>query len=138
MVAVHPTLSIQYGDWPMRRLAAESSSLFKNKERKYLLEQVVLDLSIQSSRVLTRIFLGRHGVSIECDDVSRSRVWPNVEVRNETVLVAVVPYKMLAEIVLDVEVQPHGVFSILPLRLRDRAGFDGDLRPEHLFKRRAL
>src|SRR5215510_4384010 len=136
MVAVHQTLSIQYGqydDWPRRRLAAASSSLSKNKERKYLLEQVVFDLSIQSSRVLTRIFLGRHGVSIECDDVSRSRVWPNVEVGNETILAAAVAYKALAEIVLDEKCQPHGVFSILPFRLCDFARFNSDLLAEHLF-----
>src|SRR5215468_106465 len=133
MVAVRRSLSIQYGDWPMRRFVA-SSSLPQNKERKDSLEQVVFDLSIQSSRILTRILIGRYGVGVERDDVSRSRIGANVEVRNEAVLAAAVADEMLAEIVFDEKRQPHGVFSILPFRLNNRPGIDGDLRLEHLFE----
>src|SRR5215467_5443479 len=121
----------------MRRLAA-SGPLPRNKERKDYLEQVIFDLSIQSSRVLARILLGRHGVGVECDDVSRSCIGPNVEVRNEPVLAAAVAYEMLAEIILDEKSQSHVVFSTLPFRLCDLPGIDGDLRLEHLFERRAL
>src|SRR5262245_10403546 len=137
MVAVRRALSIGQGAWPKWRLAA-SGSLPWNKERKDPLEQVVFDLSIQSCRVLARILFGRHGVGVERDDVSRSRIGANVEVGNEAVLVAVVADEMLAEIILDVEGQPHGVFSILPFRLYNRPGIDDDLRLEYLFNLRSL
>src|SRR5215471_3361266 len=99
---------------------------------------MVFYLPVQSPGVLTRILLGRYGLGIKRDDVSRSRIWPNVEVRNEAVLIAAVPDEMLAEIILDEKAQPNGVFSILSFRLHERFGSDGDLRMEHLFKRRSL
>src|SRR5262245_33445532 len=124
----------QYVHRTIRRLAS-SGSLPRNKERKDSLEQVVFDLSIQSSSVLARILIGRHGVGVERDDVSSSRIGANVEVRNEAVLAAAVPYETLAEIVFDEKRQSHGVFSILPFRLNNRTGIDGDLPLEHLFER---
>src|SRR5262245_5699284 len=98
MVAVRHALSIRYGVWPIREA---SGSLPRNKERKDYLKQVVFDLLIQSSRVPARILLGRHGVGVERDDVSRSRIGANVEVRNEAVLAAAMAYEPLAEIILD-------------------------------------
>src|SRR5262245_58956402 len=134
MVVVRRALSIRQGDWPRRRSAA-SGSLPRNEERKDFLEQVVFDLSIQSSGVLARILIGRHGVGVERDDVSRSRIGANIEVRNEAILAAAVSYEMLAEIVFDEKRQRHGVFSILTFRLNTRPGIDGDLRLKHLFER---
>src|SRR5262245_19852186 len=150
MVAVRHALSIRSPYWPIALLAdrpigqhvhrtirrsAASGSLPRNKERKDSLEQVVFDLSIQSSSVLARILIGRHGVGVERDDVCRSRIGANVEVRNEAVLAAAVPYEMLAEIVFNEKRQRHGVFSILSFRLNNRPGIDGDLRLKHLFER---
>ena len=73
-------------------------------------------------------------MGVEGDDVSRSRIGADVEVRNETILAAAVSDETLAEIVFDEKGQSHGVFSILSLRLYNRAWLDIDLRPEHLFK----